>query len=90
MVLGRRCGERRSCVLDKPSVWYLGDSQGEDLAGGWVCEQLCSITHSAAKASLRPALPALISKVTSLLLRPKSLEAPLTFSTAHIPSISKT
>lgn len=71
MVLGRRCGERESCVLGKPHVWYLGQPGGGSASNS---VSLYSATKvSRAPNSPKPALPALISKATLLVLRPKSL-----------------
>jgi len=51
VLLCRTSGERKSCILDKLSVWYLGYTQGEDLAGHRISMQFSFFIHSAAKAS---------------------------------------
>lgn len=61
-VLGKTYGEWESYILDKLSVWYLGYTQGKDLAGGWISMQLSSQGKQRSD-SPRP-LPPHITKVT--------------------------
>lgn len=67
-------------------MWCLGDIQGEDVAGSWICEQLHSTTYQQPEgaehwAPPKPSPPAIFPKAISLMLRPKALESPLTFLT---------
>ena len=78
VLLGKTSGERESCILDKLSVWYLGYTQGEDLAGRWISMQFSFFIHSAAKAS-RALIP------TDLFLRTSS--KPHCSAQAKIPQL---
>lgn len=80
-MLGRICGDKGGHVLDKLSVWCLGDYQGEGLTGSWIRKQFHFITHQQPKGAelLIAEKPAPSSNTTLLVLRLKSLESPWTF-----------